>query len=552
MKKLNNDNNILSYSRKALIALLSVLMLGVGVFDADARRRQTSKRTSPQQETSADVKKQEQDTRREIKRTEAQIRENDKSIAVGISNLRRLEGDIIVSQKEVGTLSARVGTLKQRIASLEKQIAAYEANLSKMRTDYMKAVKKMRVARKKQSDLAFIFSARNFAQALRRMRYLKEFSAWREKQSALISATVAQLREQQKLLTANRKDLQTTLDRQVVVKNKLESQHSQQDKLVMELRKNGEALRAHLARKQSEANALRNQIASLIAQEEARRQAEEARREEARREEARKAEERRQAEARKAEEHRLAEAQARREAEAAEAQRKAEEKTTAQVAPSQKQSRKESEKSAQKTAAKNTQKKQAQQQPPQQKTESEKTYAEARKRRPRGGKQGDGSNASAPRQSTPAPKVETPDAPAAADNGFGSMKGRLPRPVSGAFRVVSRFGRQTLPDMPDVEYDNPGIDAEVASGASALAVYPGKVSAIYVLPGYSNVVIVNHGGYYTVYGNIQSPSVSVGQQLKQGQSVGRIAPDSDDPSRTLLHFEVWKKRDKLNPMSWIR
>ena len=88
--------------------------------------------------------------------------------------------------------------------------------------------------------------------------------------------------------------------------------------------------------------------------------------------------------------------------------------------------------------------------------------------------------------------------------------------------------------------------------ASALAVYPGKVSAIYVLPGYSNVVIVNHGGYYTVYGNIQSPSVSVGQQLKQGQSVGRIAPDSDDPSRTLLHFEVWKKRDKLNPMSWIR
>lgn len=101
-------------------------------------------------------------------------------------------------------------------------------------------------------------------------------------------------------------------------------------------------------------------------------------------------------------------------------------------------------------------------------------------------------------------------------------------------------------------YDNPGIDAEVSAGASALAVFSGKVSGVYMLPGYNTVVIVNHGNYYTVYGNIASPAVKVGQQVKAGQGLGSLAPDEDDRSRSSIHFEVWRNREKLNPLDWIR
>ena len=106
--------------------------------------------------------------------------------------------------------------------------------------------------------------------------------------------------------------------------------------------------------------------------------------------------------------------------------------------------------------------------------------------------------------------------------------------------------------MPNVTYDNPGIDAEVAPGATAQAVYGGKVSGVYVVDGYSTVVIVNHGGYYTVYGNIASPSVSVGESVRQGQGLGRLATDSGDPSHSTIHFEVWRNRDKMDPLGWIR
>lgn len=106
--------------------------------------------------------------------------------------------------------------------------------------------------------------------------------------------------------------------------------------------------------------------------------------------------------------------------------------------------------------------------------------------------------------------------------------------------------------MPDVQYDNPGIDAETSPGASAVAVYGGKVSGVYMLDGFGTVVIVNHGGYYTVYGNLASAAVRVGDSVKQGQTLGRVGSEDGDSSHGSIHFEVWRNREKLDPLGWIR
>ena len=73
-----------------------------------------------------------------------------------------------------------------------------------------------------------------------------------------------------------------------------------------------------------------------------------------------------------------------------------------------------------------------------------------------------------------------------------------------------------------------------------------------MVPGYNTVVIVNHGNYYTVYGNIQGAAVKVGDAVKQGQNLGRLAADEDEPGFSTIHFEVWHNRDKMNPAEWIR
>lgn len=490
-------------------------------------------------ETSADVRKRQESTDREIQLTKEQIRENEKSVKLGLNELGKLETSIGESRRQVKATSAEVSALDGKINRLETDIADNERRLNFMRDQYRSAIKKVRASRRSNSTLAFIFSSDNFHQALRRMRYLRKFSQWKEKQSKEIAGKVEDLRRQTALLSGARTDKQAALRRQQTAQNNLETQYRRQDAIVADLRKNGQALQSHLARKQAEANQLRNHISALIAAEQ--REAEERERKaKAEAEEARQREE-----ARKREEERLL-------AEKKEEPRQpaAAEKDVAQAAtPKGKAEPEELPKS-------NSSKKKSHA------TKSDdKNYADARKRRSRKDaqsnsvpKQKETAKADSKKKSTPA-KEKSGAAVAAASgkvSSFEKMRGSLPRPVSGEFNITSRFGRHALPDLPDVMYDNPGIDAEVAAGASAMAVYPGKVSGVYMIPGFSTVVIVSHGNYYTVYGNITSPGVKVGDQVSQGQALGRLAPDEDNPSKSMIHFEVWKNREKLNPSDWIR
>lgn len=490
----------------------------------------TSANTAPKPTTSAEAKKIQAATQQEIKLTEEQIKENERSVKNGLNELGKLEGDIAESGKKIDDLNKKIADLSGQINGLESNISSNEAELERLRSEYLKAVKKMRVAKKSNSELAFVFSSDNFNQAVRRMRYLKEFSQWKDKQSSAINEKINVL-ETEKSELARAKDTQSrALTAQQAEQKKQEAQYERQSALVAELKQNGEALKSHLSKKQAEANMLKNQISSLIAEEQ-RKEAEEQRK----KEEARKAEQQRLAQEEKA----RAEAEEARLLAEAESARKSEVNTSTSkksVEITSSATKESKNKEITKKEDKKTKEATKKEEKSNQKTGAPANYADARKRSPRS------KNANETTSTT----TSTPG------KSFSEMKGSLPLPASGSFKVTSRFGPQALPDLPDVVYDNPGIDAEVAAGATALAVYDGNVSGIYMIPGYQTVIIVNHGGYYTVYGNISSPSVKVGDSVKAGQGVGAIAKDEDDPSHSSIHFEVWRNREKLNPLDWIR
>ncbi len=467
------------------------------------------RKTAAKRETAADARRLEAETQQDIARTRQQIRENEVQVKRGLSELGKLRTDIDAGEKLVARASQQVQSLSSQIESLESQISQSEADLLKMRTDYLRALKKIRARRNSTSDLAFIFSASDFSQAMQRMRYLRRFAKWRDQRAGEITGKVAALNTQRSQLAGSRVEKDRVLAKQMTAQNTLRRQYAEQDQMVGTLKKNGDALRTHLRQKQAEANSLKGRIAALIAEEQRKAEAAQRAADEAARKQELAAAQKREAAAR-----REAAANAKKEAAAA-----------AKGKENNEQLRAENSTKSAATSSNNAAK---------QTTSAKPEESVATKEEP----------------------VENPkpsrNVAAAASSGFGSMRGALPRPVSGAFKVTSRFGRNTLPGFADVAYDNPGIDAQVAQGSTARAVYPGKVSGVYVLSGYSTVVIVNHGGYYTVYGNLAAPSVRVGDSVKQGDAIGRVANDDDNPSMASIHFEVWRNRDKLNPLDWIR
>ncbi len=541
-----------SFSRRFLTRVIHGLLLfalTLTTFSFPAESRIPARKKQKQRETSADVKKRHESTRKEIKLTEDQIKENERRVKNELNELGKLQTDIAESKKKISATTTRIAALDSKIGTLRDSISANEKELEHLRREYLKAVKKMRLTRRGSSALAFIFASENFHQALRRMRYMKEFSAWRERQSASIRDKNAALTRQRDELASTRAEHDRALALQRKEQSTLQSQYSRQDAIVAGLKSDGAALKSHLSKKQAEAVTLRERISQLIAEEE-RKAAEERRaaEEKARIEAERKAAEEK---ARIEAERKAAEEKARIEAErkAAEDRRTAEERARIEADHKQQQEKlKQDEKLKKEEEAKRKKEEEKR------RKEEEKRRKEEEKRRKAESKK---KPATKPVADTPKPAAPKPTAPKpvvveSAGKDFAAMRGSLPRPVSGSFKVTSRFGRQSLPDLPDVVFDNPGIDAEASAGASALAVYPGKVSGVYMLPGYNTVVIVNHGNYYTVYGNIARASVKVGDAVRAGQALGALAAEEDDNRHTSIHFEVWRNREKLNPLDWIR
>lgn len=164
----------------------------------------------------------------------------------------------------------------------------------------------------------------------------------------------------------------------------------------------------------------------------------------------------------------------------------------------------------------------------------------------------EGSKSTKPKEGSPAYKPETPTPEGSADGkNFESKKGSLSSPVSNG-TIISKFGRNAHPTLKDVYENNNGIDVSCSAGASVRSVYEGEVSSVFSIPGAGKVVIVKHGNYRSVYSNLSSVSVSVGQKVSTKQNVGTLITEGNIST---LHFEIHSvsgmNTTPLNPSLWL-
>lgn len=133
---------------------------------------------------------------------------------------------------------------------------------------------------------------------------------------------------------------------------------------------------------------------------------------------------------------------------------------------------------------------------------------------------------------------------------FASNRGRLPIPVSGPYIITSHYGQYAVEGLRNVKLDNKGIDIQGRPGAQARAIFDGKVAAVFQLNGLFNILI-RHGSYISVYCNLSSASVKSGDVVKTRQIIGDVFSDSADNGRTVLHFQLRREKEKLNPEPWL-
>src|SRR5699024_7213548 len=129
-------------------------------------------------------------------------------------------------------------------------------------------------------------------------------------------------------------------------------------------------------------------------------------------------------------------------------------------------------------------------------------------------------------------------------------------PASGGVGANSGFGPRVHPITGEVGKMHNGVDIQAGHGASVSAAGPGVVNTAGWMGGYGNTITVTHfmngKTYTTLYAHLSSISVSAGQQVSSGQSIGAVG-STGNSTGPHLHFEVHVGGfgNPQNPLSYL-
>lgn len=123
---------------------------------------------------------------------------------------------------------------------------------------------------------------------------------------------------------------------------------------------------------------------------------------------------------------------------------------------------------------------------------------------------------------------------------------KLRPPVIGS--IIQRFGKKKSLGL-GAYMPSKGIEFSTKSQEEVLAVLPGIVRYVGVIPGYENTVIIDHGKrYFTLYGKLSMVEAKQGDSMVQGQKIGLVSTDDD---KGKMYFEVRHEGSPVNPAKFL-
>ena len=502
------------------------LFLGLLLFGF-AFSQQPENRKEQLQKQNAELKKQIANINAELAKAKGETK-------LSLAYLASVNQKITLREKVVNNTQKEKRFIEDDIYKRQLEINKFNRELKVLRKDYADILVKAYKNKGVQNKVTFVLSSKNLGEAIRRVQYIKQYGEYQDKKAAEISDKANQIKTSinQKQKSVKEKDALLNRQKQDLVV--IEKERKDKEVLLQEFKKNEAKLTSDLRAKQAENKKIEASIRSIINEEVKREEAEKkaeaerirlakiaAEKEKAKLEEARKAEAARLlAEKKKAEEEerKLAELARKK----AEAEKDAIAKNDAAKIAKAEKEKKESEDKAKAAKAKAEIARNATK-ALEAKTEKENDAIEEKTMR----NFGVGS--------------------VVAGNNFAENRGRMSFPVASG-TIIEKFGKQPHPVFKNITIENNGIKIKVPAGTKARCVFPGVVINVMVTGG-AKTVLVKHGDYFTIYGNLESTNVAKGQQVSQGTIIGGVGSDLEGVYA--LDFQVWSGQTPVDPLGWV-
>jgi len=197
-----------------------------------------------------------------------------------LKQLSLLKAQINLREEKINSINSEVHLLDNQISESNNTVHSLQGQLNMLKKEYAAMILFAYRNQSSYNKLMFIFAAKDFNQSYKRLKYLQQFGAYRQRQAQYIEGTENDLHVKINQLDNTKKEKSNLLTDQVKEKQTLGKQKNDQAKVVADLSKQQGQLKDQqrdlqrkLAKTNQEINAaIRREIA------EARRKAEEAER----------------------------------------------------------------------------------------------------------------------------------------------------------------------------------------------------------------------------------------------------------------------------------
>ncbi len=183
-------------------------------------------------------------------------------------------GQLIIINKNISAREELIATINFQIRELGKQIEetvslvdAMENDLKTLKSEYARMINHAYKSRNSYDKMVFVFSARDFNQAYKRLKYYEQYTEYRKNQALLIMKTQEVLRQKNTELEIKKQEKEQLLQTEKQEKQNLTSAKEQQQVTLKKFQNKEKQLREDIKKKQSEIAKLQKAIEEAIRKE---------------------------------------------------------------------------------------------------------------------------------------------------------------------------------------------------------------------------------------------------------------------------------------------
>lgn len=217
-----------------------------------------------QSDKQAELEAQRQRLKEQIEQMRRLLVDNKKQERSVLDEVETLSSQISTRKNLIKATNQQANLLTREIDDNLKKMQVYREELKELKADYAKMVVKSYKSKSQQSKIMFLLSSVDFAQAYKRLQYMKQYNEHRKQQAQEIQKRTHALEILNEELLKSKSNKQSLVEENREVQEKLLQEKQQQQRLVASIRKKEGTYKKEIKKKQQQADAIEKEIERLI------------------------------------------------------------------------------------------------------------------------------------------------------------------------------------------------------------------------------------------------------------------------------------------------